>query len=146
MDVLGVSLFLVAAGTWVGTIIFHSAIVAPTVFTSFAESDARLFLRKLFPRFFKLGLLCGVLMLVGLTLVGLDSTSVQLVAALTTAMLVLEASSLAMVPGINAARDAGPSGEARFRRLHRINVLLTVVVLLLGIGVLVATAFARPFA
>jgi hypothetical protein len=34
---------------------------------------------------------------------------------------------------INAARDAGETGAARFHRLHRLSVGLTVVVLLLGI-------------
>ena len=40
-----------------------------------------------------------------------------------------------MVPAINAARDAGEAGKACFDRLHRLSVLFTVVILLLGIGV-----------
>ena len=52
--------------------------------------------------------------------------------------------SLAVVPAINAARDQGPDGEATFSRLHRLTVLLTVMVLLLSIGLLVAIAGTSP--
>lgn len=127
---------LVAAGTWIGAIVFQSAVVAPTIFVDLDESAARVVLRRLFPRFFKLGLICGVLMLVGLALAGIDTQSRRLIAALTTAMLVLEAASLRMVPAINAARDEGAAGKARFDRLHRLSVLFTVLILLLGIVVI----------
>jgi hypothetical protein len=55
-------------------------------------------------------------------------------------MIILEAISLAMVPHINAARDAGEAGQATFERLHRTSVLLTVAILLLGISVLAIVA------
>lgn len=140
----GTTLLLVAAGTWVGAIVFQSAVVAPTVFVDLDESAARAFLRRLFPRFFKLGLVCGVLMLAGLALVGFDAPNAALIAALTTVMLVLEAISLWMVPAINAARDAGEAGKTRFENLHRLSVLFTVLILLLGIGVIAVVSAAQP--
>lgn len=48
-----------------------------------------------------------------------------------------------LTPAINAARDAGPSGQERFRRLHRLSVRLNSVVLILGVALLVAFA-TRP--
>jgi len=48
-----------------------------------------------------------------------------------------------LTPAINAARDEGPSGDARFRRLHGRSVQLNLVVLAIVIGLLVAFA-TRP--
>ena len=39
-------------GLVAGTIVFHSAIVAPTVFRTLGERDASVFLRTIFPKFF----------------------------------------------------------------------------------------------
>ena len=36
-----------------------------------------------------------------------------------------------LTPAINAARDAGPTAEHRFRRLHRTSVVLNAFVILL---------------
>ena len=55
-------------------------------------------------------------------------------------MTVLAIISLALVPRINAARDEGEAGAARFESLHRLSVLLTVLILLAGIVVLVLIA------
>lgn len=144
IEITGTLLLIAAAGSWIGAILFQSAVVAPTVFVDLDESAARVFLRRLFPRFFKLGLICGVLMLVGLALVGFDAPNGLPIAALTVAMLILEAASLWMVPAINAARDAGAAGKARFDRLHRVSVLFTVVILILGIGVVALISVGRP--
>ena len=143
MSSFATALVTIAAGTWVGAIVFQSAVVAPAVFVDLDESAARRFLRTLFPRFYRLGLVCGAIMLAGLAWLGALvewPSSVVILAAVTGAMILLEAISLVMVPRINAARDAGAAGHAAFARLHRISVLLTVIILLLGIGVLAAIA------
>ncbi len=143
METFAATLMTIAAGTWTGAIVFQSAVVAPAVFVDLDEAAARSFLRTLFPRFFRLGLVCGALMLAALLGLGVaagwTATTIVL-AAMTSVMIVLEAISLALVPHINAARDAGQAGEARFTRLHRTSVLLTVVILLLGIAFLAIVA------
>ena len=48
-----------------------------------------------------------------------------------------------LTPAINAARDAGPAEHPRFDRLHRRSVRLNGLVLVLGMGLLVAFA-TRP--
>jgi hypothetical protein len=48
-----------------------------------------------------------------------------------------------LTPAINEARDAGPSGHARFEQLHRRSVRLNTAVLVVGLGLLVAFA-TRP--
>ena len=143
METLAIAVVTISAGIWVGTVVFQSAIVAPTVFVDLDEATARSFLRTLFPRFFRLGLVCGALMLAGLIAIGLIAgwtTTVVSLAAMTGVMFSLEWISLAMVPYINAARDAGAAAHSRFARLHRTNVLLTVLILLLGIALLAIVA------
>ncbi|MDJ0793512.1 MAG: DUF4149 domain-containing protein [Woeseiaceae bacterium] len=143
MTSFATALLTISAGIWVGAIIFQTAVVAPTVFADLNESAARTFLRTLFPRFFRLGLVCGLVMLAGLIWLGVLAAwppGVVALAVVTSVMVLFEAVSLRMVPQINAARDAGQAGEALFSRLHRISVLLTVVILLLGIAVLVAVS------
>jgi O-antigen/teichoic acid export membrane protein len=61
-----------------------------------------------------------------------------ILAIITAVMLIFQAISLSLVPLINAARDSGAVGEKRFRRLHRLSVLLTVLVLLLSLVVIAA--------
>lgn len=139
MTAFATALLTIPAGIWVGAIVFQTAVVAPAVFVDLDEGSARKFLRTLFPRFYRLGLVCGALMLAGLAWLGVATgwpPSVLTLGSVTVAMTVLEAISLAMVPHINAARDAGEAGRARFSHLHSISVLLTVVILLLGLGVL----------
>ena len=130
-------LAIAAGGVWMGAILFHSAVVAPATFKVLDSDSARVFLRRLFPAFFRVGLVCGGLMLAGLAAEAAISGSLRrLPAALSVAMCVLQAVCLAMVPAINAARDAGESGKQRFGRLHLVNVLLTLLVLAMGLVVI----------
>ena len=143
METFAIAVLAISAGVWTGAIVFQSAVVAPAVFVELDAAAARSFLRLLFPRFFRLGLICGALMLVssiGFGIVAGWTTTVNAIAWTTCVMVVLQAASLAMVPYINAARDAGEAGQARFARLHHISVLLTVVNLLLGIAILAVIA------
>ncbi len=130
---------VLATAVWVGTIVFHSFVVAPTVFGSLDEHSARRFLRTLFPRFYRLGLICGLLMLVsvvvGAAAAGWPSALVWIGIA-ASLMTAAEALSLWITPRINAARDAGEAGAGRFDRLHRLSVGLTLFILLLGVAVL----------
>ena len=148
MEALATFLFLIALSAWVGTIVFQSAIVAPAVFVALEEDSARRFLRTLFPRFYRLGIVCGALMIAAIIALGMVagwSDKMLVIATLSAIMLLLEIISLQMVPAINAARDAGEAGAARFQTLHRSSVGLTVIVLLLGLSALfIVGASAAP--
>ena len=122
-----------SAGVWLGTIVFHGAVVAPTVFRSLSEADASAFLRALFPRYYRLGIVCGLTLSAALFAGAyLQDWPVvmrwQLGIAL--AMTALTAYSLRLVPLINAARDAGAAAEARFHALHKRAVAINLVILL----------------
>ena len=132
-----------AAAVWVGAIVFQSFIVAPLVFRRLEAAQAQTFLRAVFPRFFRLGLVCGVLMLAGLAAAGDGIRPTWLLAA-AAVMTATAAWSLVLIPSINAARDAGAAGATRFRRLHGLSVGLTLLNLALGVAVLVALTGGHP--
>ena len=137
METFGLFLTIAAAGTWVGAILFHSAVVAPATFEVLDTTAAGSFLRRLFPTFFRFGLACGALMLVGLLLAaGRGPSFTSPPVALTIAMCALQAVCLRMVPAINVARDLGEEGRQKFGRLHGVNVLLTLAVLVMGLVVI----------
>jgi hypothetical protein len=139
MESLALPLVNVAAAIWVGAIVFQSFFVAPVLFRHVEGPVASRFLRALFPKFYWLGLGCGVAMLAG----ALALTSADRLLWVIGLMVAAEAVSLWLVPRINAARDAGAAGAARFRRLHALSVGLTLIVLALGLWVL-ATLVRSP--
>ncbi len=125
---------VLCAGAWLGAIVFQSALVAPAVFGELDSSGARRVLRRLFPRFFMLGLgLIGLAL--GAVALGPLSSGVRSTAAATLGTMLLAIGlALALVPGINAASDAG--NVARFRLLHGLSVLLTLATLAGAIAVI----------
>ena len=137
---------LIALSIWFGSIVFLSFVMAPSVFGALDDEHAARFLRLIFPRYFKLGLGCSIITLMGLVALWLMSDEaasawfVALGAAAT--MVVLTGSSLCLVPLINAARDSGAAGAARFEQLHRRSVALNAGTLVLSLLALSATARA----
>ncbi|MEJ2534569.1 MAG: DUF4149 domain-containing protein [Gammaproteobacteria bacterium] len=129
---LTVLLTLVLA-TWLGAIVLQSAVVAPVLFTALDEAQAGRVLRRLFPRFFRFGLVCGAIALacaVALLAGSAPGNAIRpLDLALLGAMAVAQALCLWLVPRINRARDEGTNGAGRFRRLHGLSVVLTLAVL-----------------
>ena len=139
MTSFAIAVLVFAAGTWAGAILFQSAIVAPSVFAVLDETAARRFLRTLFPRFFRLGLVLSVLSVVAAGFAGTASgwqSRDVVVASTAVLMAVCAAAALGMIPAINAARDRGSAGATRFSALHRLNVGLTVVMLASAIAIL----------
>lgn len=142
---ISVVLTLAAAGTWVGAILFQSAIVAPSVFSVLDEAAARRFLRRLFPRFFRLGVVCSGLSLVGAVAASAASSWARpfaLAIALSMVTLVLAVLALRMIPATNAARDAGDTGAARFATLHRLSVAATLAMLASSLGIVAVVGTA----
>ena len=51
---MGINPIIIIISIWSGTIIFFSAVVAPTVFKSLDEKEAGVFLRAFFPKYLSL--------------------------------------------------------------------------------------------
>ena len=134
-------------GTWVGSILFFSAIVAPAAFTLFSSSQAGNLVNLTLGRLHLAGMVCGVVYLIA-TAAGARSAAVLLRPAplLVLLMIVLTFISQFWVGGNMAALraqmdslEAVPAGNAlraSFDRLHRISVRLEAGVLLAGIAAL----------
>ena len=123
-------LAILLSGIAAGAILFHTAIIAPTVFKILGPAEVKIFLRAVFPKLFNLLVFLGIIMLV-LFFFGMGSIYV----ALTTTILPLVCGKL--VPATNKARDEG--NDIAFKRLHSISIVLTVVVLLSNLSWIIHT-------
>ena len=120
------NLIILLCGLVAGSIVFHSAIVAPTVFRTLGERDASVFLRTIFPKFFLFLTLVNV---VNFFLALIDGQFGVMVMAAISA--VLMGIAYGIIPMTNRSRDEGL--QQRFAQLHRVSVLLTVAVLSINV-------------
>ena len=120
------NLITLLCGLVAGTIVFHSAIVAPTVFRTLSEHDASVFLRTIFPKFFVFLTFVNV---INFLLALIDGQFAVTVMAAISA--VLMGIAYGIIPMTNRSRDEGL--QQRFSQLHRVSVLLTVAVLSINV-------------
>lgn len=140
------TVYLLALTSWVGSILFFSFGVAPVIFKVLgAEAGAR-FVRALFPRYYMWGATSGAIALPAAMGVPLSFPEFRGPLILLQAGTILAATLImlyagnSLTPAINAARDGGPATNETFERLHRRSVRLNALVLVMGIGLLVAFA------
>jgi uncharacterized membrane protein len=141
--------YVLALTAWVGSILFFSFGVAPMIFKVLGAEAGGRFVRALFPRYYAWGAISGAIALPSFLGVPLSfpeyrgpMVAVQALLILAGILIMLYAGNT-LTPAINAARDAGPAGHPRFERLHRRSVRLNGLVLVLGLGLLIAHS-ARP--
>ena len=111
-------------------IIYQSVIVAATAFKSLERKQSSIFLRTIFPRFFKLIFVLGALTFV-LCLISRTSIYEYLV-SLTT--IVLSILCVSIIPLTNRYKDN--NNEKMFGYLHTLSVLLTMIILFVNISLI----------
>jgi uncharacterized membrane protein len=138
------SVYVLALSAWLGSILFFSFCVAPLVFRVLGSEAAGRFLRALFPRYYRWGAISGSIALPAYVagplcvpeyrgpMVGASAM------AIVASTLVMFYAANSLVPQINQARDAGPTGHDRFQQLHRRSVRLNSIVLCILLALLVA--------
>ena len=143
------AVYLVALAAWVGSVLFVSFGVAPVIFKVLGAEAGGRFVRVLFPRYYQWGAISGAIALPSAVAVPLcfpelrgPWVGVQALALIAATLVMLYAGNV-LTPAINAARDAGPSGEGRFQRLHRRSVRLNGLALVIGVGLLIGFAARR---
>ena len=114
------------SGLVVGVILFQTAIIAPTVFRGLAPEHAGPFLRKVFPKFFVVLVVMGIVGAIS-SLVG--GATFQLWIFLIT--LVLGTLAYLLIPMTNKSRDEG--NEKLFKKLHNASVIMTVSILIVNL-------------
>ena len=127
---MGINPIIIIISIWSGTIIFFSAVVAPTVFKSLDEREAGVFLRAFFPKYYIFGIVLGVVSIIYLLFSPLHSHLLYSIIAMT----VLTILGRMSIPIINKARDT--NNEQAFKRYHLISVMMNVLTLIIGIIIL----------
>ena len=127
---MGINPIIIIISIWSGTIIFFSAVVAPTVFKSLDEKDAGVFLRAFFPKYYIFGIVLGVISIIYLLFSPVHSHLLYSIIAMT----VLTILGRMSIPIINKARDT--NNEQAFKRYHLISVMMNVLTLVIGIIIL----------
>ena len=116
------------SGIVCGIILLQASVIAPTLFAVFEVENAGLFLRKVFPKFFLLIMFFSSLMLI---LVGIADNLGMSSFVLPFVNLIFSGVSYLVIPATNRSRDAGE--ENKFKALHSLTVVLTILILLLNI-------------
>ena len=127
---MGINPIIIIISIWSGTIIFFSAVVAPTVFKSLDEREAGVFLRAFFPKYYIFGIVLGVIAIIYLLFSPVHSHLLYSIIAMT----VLTILGRMSIPIINKARDT--NNEQAFKRYHLISVMMNVLTLVIGIIIL----------
>ena len=127
---MGINPIIIIISIWGGTIIFFSAVVAPTVFKSLDEREAGVFLRAFFPKYYIFGIVLGVVSIIYLLFSPVHSHLLYSIIAMT----VLTILGRMSIPIINKARDT--NNEQAFKRYHLISVMMNVLTLVIGIIIL----------
>ena len=124
---------LFVSGALVGSMVFFAAVIAPLVFQVLEAEQGGAFLRRVFPRFYRFGVI------VALIAAGL-AFSVVPMAALTFGLVGVAflLSDQVLTPAINRARDANLQGDEaagkRFDMLHKLSVRIFSVQALAMLG------------
>jgi Domain of unknown function (DUF4149) len=154
------ALVYLALGVWLGALVFFGAVLAPIAFTQlpplFATPAAGIHAAGLvvggsLVRLHWIGLFCGVIFLVVMFVARAHYRTVIPQAILVLAMMVLTGySQFSIIPRMDTARDsvggnvdavaANNPGRQIFDRLHQRSIHVEGLVILCGLGALVATA------
>ena len=145
-------LYLLSLVCWLGGMVFFSALVAPVVFKVLPIAEAGKLQAVLFPRYYLLGYICGVIGLIGAIYLCATRTprvwwAMAAVALLIALGLTVYAGAVVR-PRVDAIRTVSeeanpdPARRAEFDWLHHLSVLLNGAVMLLDVGALLATAIA----
>ena len=117
------------AGMVVGVILLQTIVFAPTIFTTLDFASAGKVLRALFPKFFRMLSLFGVLTIISLSLDEGASLPRYIIATLT---IIFPLTCALLIPMTNSATDRGD--QKKFKQLHKISVILTMLVLIANLA------------
>jgi hypothetical protein len=151
--------YLLTLVLWVGSIVFFSFVVAPTIFKVLSPEDAAKLQRAMFPKYYLWGIVCAGL---GIACVAtLLATHVfNLRAAILSLLLIAGcgAANLWMRQGVMpqmlkvrqqvaearaAGRELGPELEAEWKAMHGLSVKVNGAVLLCGLVLLYLLVYSK---
>ena len=109
-----------------GIMLFFSFVVAPVVFTTLDEENARKFIRRIFPYYYKVNL--GISLLILLILLFTNNFEIKFYLILVVAIL-FAISNYLLMPMINKFRDQNQ--DKKFKYTHSISVIFNFIQMLI---------------
>ncbi|MEZ6197745.1 MAG: DUF4149 domain-containing protein [Planctomycetota bacterium] len=150
--------FLATLSVWLGGVVFFSFFTAPVIFERLPRNQAADLIQVIFPRYYRMGYVCGFAMLVSGCYFLVSSHRPGLV--WTSWLLALAATSVSLYAGmvvmprvrrlrLTAASSAGSPehsvNRALYEKAHHLSVFLNTVVLLLLVVVVVLFGYQADF-
>ena len=105
-----------------GIMLFFSFVIAPVVFTTLDENNARKFIRRIFPFYYNVNLGISFIVLIIFILLGKIGIDFYLILAIT---LFFATSNYLLMPLINKYRDE--KQDKKFKYSHFISVLINFI-------------------
>ena len=134
-------IYLLSLVCWIGSIIFFSFFVAPVVFKTLEWEKAGELVGIIFPRYYMIGYVCGVFVLMGLLLT--EPADLKwcawgiMMTGNACAGLIVNPKAKTLKEQLKGSPEAEkPVLEARFKTLHSLSVKLNGAVLFAGIWLL----------
>ena len=115
-----------------GIMLFFSFVIAPVVFTTLDEVNARKFIRRIFPFYYNVNLGISLTVLIIFLLLSKFGTDFYLILAIT---LLFATSNYLLMPLINKYRDE--KQDKKFKYSHFISVVINFIQMILLILILV---------
>jgi hypothetical protein len=125
-----ISIYLVAM--ILGIMLFFSFVIAPVVFTTLDEDNARKFIRRIFPFYYNVNL--GISFIVLLTFLFLSKLGIDLYLILAITIL-FATSNYLLMPLINKYRDE--KEDKKFKYSHFISVVINFIQMICLVFVLI---------
>jgi len=145
-------LYLLAIVSWLGGMIFFALLTAPAVFTSLPITEAGKVMATLFPRYYLMGYITGViacLLAIYFTAAhgprlwwGFASVALVIALGITLYAGVIIRPQVNAIRTVNEEPNPDPVRKAEFDRLHHLSVSLNGVVIVLNLVALASTAAA----
>ena len=123
------NLELFISGTICGIILLQTSVIAPSVFKYLDQSQTRVLLRAIFPKFFLFILILASLSLMVGILNNVKFDIQIIIASLTVALSTL---CYIIIPSTNEAKDK--NNQKKFKFLHNVSVISTVIILITNLS------------
>ena len=115
-----------------GIMLFFSFVIAPVVFTTLDENNARKFIRRIFPFYYNVNLGISLIVLITFILLSKIGVDFYLILAIT---VLFATSNYLLMPLINKYRDE--KQDKKFKYSHFLSVLINFVQMICLVFVLV---------
>ena len=123
---------IILSGVIIGTILYQSLLIAPSINKLLSAQDASIYLRYVWPKFF---IIIGAISLISWILIlnfSPDQNTAKIISIISFILMVI---CYVLIPYMNSAKDS--ANDTLFIFLHATSMILTLVTLLINIFLIV---------